>query len=51
MHADELHREVIRNLIIELGNNDENRKEILESIDNSLKALNGFLSGIQRVYC
>ena len=51
MHADELHREVIRNLIIELGNNDENRKEILESVDSSLKTLNGFLSGIQRVYC
>ena len=51
MHADELHREVIRNLIIELGDNEENKQEILESVDSALKALNEFLTGIQRVYC
>jgi len=51
MHADKWHREVIRNLIIELGNNEEKQQEILKSVDCALKALNGFLSGIQRAYC
>tara|TARA_B100001996_G_scaffold380287_1_gene367475 strand:- start:49 stop:720 length:672 start_codon:yes stop_codon:yes gene_type:complete len=51
MHADKWHREVIRNLIVELGNNEQNRQEILKSVDNALESLNGFLSGIQRVYC
>ena len=51
MHADKWHREVIRNLIVELGNSEEHRQEIVKSVDSALEALNGFLSGIQRVYC
>ena len=51
MHADKWHREVVRNLITELGKEKENRKEILKAVDSALNALNGFLNGIQRAYC
>ena len=51
MHADKWHREVVRNLLIELSTSDENQKEIMASVDSALLALNNFLSGMERDYC
>ena len=51
MHADKWHREVVRNLLIELSTSDENQKEIMEAVDSALLALNNFLSGMERDYC
>jgi len=51
MHADEWHREVIRNLLVELCNTDEKKKQILEAVDSALIALNNFLTGMERNYC
>ncbi|MBL51251.1 MAG: hypothetical protein CMG57_04775 [Candidatus Marinimicrobia bacterium] len=51
MHADKWHREVVRNLLIELGKKKENQNEMLEAIDSSLLSLNNFLTGIEREYC
>jgi len=51
MHADEWHREVIRNLLVELCNTDEKKKQILEAVDSALTALNNFLTGMERNYC
>ena len=51
MHADEWHREVIRNLLVELCNTDEKKKQILEAVDSALAALNNFLTGMERNYC
>ncbi len=51
MHADKWHREVVRNLLIELGKKKENQNEMLEAIDSALLSLNNFLTGIEREYC
>ena len=51
MHADKWHREVVRNLLIELSDTKEKQEEILEAVDNALIALNNFLSGMEREYC
>ena len=51
MHADEWHREVIRNLLVELCNTDEKKEQILEAVDSALTALNNFLTGMERNYC
>ena len=51
MHADKWHREVVRNLLIELSTSDENQKEIMAAVDSALLALNNFLSGMERDYC
>ena len=51
MHADEWHREVIRNLLVELCNTDEKKKQILEAVDSALTALNNFLTGMEKNYC
>lgn len=51
MHADKWHREVVRNLLVELSDTKEKQEEILAAIDSSLLALNNFLSGMEREYC
>ena len=51
MHADKWHREVVRNLLVELSDTKEKQKEILAAIDSALLALNNFLSGMERKYC
>ncbi|MFL2983090.1 MAG: CADD family putative folate metabolism protein [Candidatus Neomarinimicrobiota bacterium] len=51
MHADKWHREVVRNLLIELSTTEKNQKEILEAVDSALLGLNNFLSGMERDYC
>tara|TARA_B100000214_G_C23961620_1_gene625547 strand:- start:672 stop:1346 length:675 start_codon:yes stop_codon:yes gene_type:complete len=48
MHADKWHREVVRELIIELSNTKKKQKEILEAVESSLFALNNFLSGMEK---
>ena len=51
MHADKWHREVVRNLLIQVSNTKERKEEILKAVDSALFSLNNFLSGIERVYC
>ena len=51
MHADKWHREVVRNLLVELSKTKENQPEILDAVDSALLALNNFLSGMERDYC
>ena len=51
MHADKWHREVIRNLLVELSDSKENQKEILDAVDSALLSLNNFLSGMEREFC
>jgi pyrroloquinoline quinone (PQQ) biosynthesis protein C len=51
MHADKWHREVVRNLLIELSKTKENQPEILDAVDSALLVLNNFLSGMERDYC
>ena len=51
MHADKWHREVVRKLLIELSNSEENQKEILDAVESALIQLNNFLSGMERDYC
>jgi len=51
MHADKWHREVVRNLIKELGNTKDKQDEILRSVEAALDSLNNFLTGMERVYC
>tara|TARA_Y100000588_G_scaffold57131_1_gene55032 strand:+ start:12548 stop:13219 length:672 start_codon:yes stop_codon:yes gene_type:complete len=51
IHADKWHREVIRKLIAELNDNEEKQAETLAAVSEALRALNNFLSGIERAYC
>ena len=51
MHADKWHREVVRKILIELSNSEENQKEILDAVESALIQLNNFLSGMERDYC
>ena len=51
MHADKYHREVVRNLLIELSESENNQKEILDAVDSALLSLNNFLSGMERNFC
>ena len=51
MHADKWHREIVRKLLIELSNSEENQKEILDAVESALIQLNNFLSGMERDYC
>ena len=50
MHADKWHREVVRNLLVELSDTKEKQEEILAAVDSALLALNNFLSGMEREY-
>tara|TARA_Y100001935_G_scaffold88342_1_gene73300 strand:+ start:2010 stop:2681 length:672 start_codon:yes stop_codon:yes gene_type:complete len=51
MQADEWHREVIRNLLVELCNSREKKEDVLEAVNSALGALNNFLSGMEKNYC
>ena len=51
MQADEWHREVIRNLLVELCNSKEKKEDVLDAVDSALGALNNFLSGMEKNYC
>ena len=51
MQADEWHREVIRNLLVELCNSKGKKKDVLDAVDSALGALNNFLSGMEKNYC
>ena len=51
LHADKLHRQVISELLSNLCDSDEKKKEALDAMNEALYALNNFLSGIERVYC
>mgnify|MGYP001158368929 FL=1 len=51
MQADEWHREVIRNLLVELCNSRDKEEEVLDAVDSALGALNNFLSGMEKNYC
>ena len=51
IHADKWHRQVVSDLLSNLCDSDEKRKEALLSMNEALYALNNFLSGIERVYC
>ena len=50
MHADKWHRKVVRNIIKRVADKKSKQKEIIGSAKTALGALNGFLSGMQRVY-
>ena len=50
MHADKWHRKVVRNIIRKVADTRSKQKEIKDSVQTALVALNGFLSGMQRVY-
>ena len=51
MQADEWHREVIRNLLVELCNSKGKEEYVLDAVDSALGALNNFLSGMEKNYC
>jgi len=51
MQADKWHREVVRKLLVEVSDTEEIQKEILETVDVALHALNNFLTGMERAYC
>jgi pyrroloquinoline-quinone synthase len=51
MQADEWHREVIRNLLVELCNSKDKKEDVLDAVDSALGALNNFLSGMEKNYC
>ena len=51
MHADKWHRKVIRNIIKKVADSKSKQSEITNSIELALKALNNFLTGMERVYC
>tara|TARA_B100000886_G_C20358350_1_gene464059 strand:+ start:450 stop:1118 length:669 start_codon:yes stop_codon:yes gene_type:complete len=51
MHADKWHRKVIRNIIKKVADSKLKQSEITNSIELALKALNNFLTGMERVYC
>ena len=51
MQADEWHREVIRNLLVELCNSKDKKEDVLDEVDSALGALNNFLSGMEKNYC
>ena len=50
MHADKWHRKVVRNIIRKVADTKSKQQEIIGSAQTALAALNGFLSGMQRVY-
>ena len=51
MQADEWHREVIRNLLVELCNSKDKKEDVLDAVNSALGALNNFLSGMEKNYC
>ena len=51
MHADKLHRKIVRNIIKKVADSKSKQNEISTSVVSALGALNNFLTGMERVYC
>ena len=51
MHADKWHRKVVRNIIKKVANSKSKHEEVTNSVETALRALNNFLTGMERVYC
>ena len=51
MHADKWHRKIVRNIIKKVANSKSKQKEITNSVETALGALNNFLTGMERVHC
>ena len=51
LHTDKWHREVVRNLVLELCDSSVKQEESLAAIDEALYALNNFLTGMERAHC
>ena len=51
MHADKWHRKVVRNIIKKVADSKSKQNEITNSVKSTLKVLNNFLTGMERVYC
>jgi len=51
MHADKWHRKVVRNIIKKVADSKSKQNEMTKSVESALKALNNFLTGMERVYC
>jgi len=51
MHTDKWHRKVIRNIIKKVADSKSKQNEMTNSVESALKALNNFLTGMERVYC
>ena len=51
MHADKWHRKVVRNIIKRVADSKSKQNEITKSVESALRALNNFLTGMERVYC
>ena len=51
MHADKWHRKIVRNIIKKVADSKSKQKEITNSVETALGALNNFLTGMERVHC
>ena len=51
LHTDKWHREVVKNLLVEICESDDKKNEALSAADQALYVLNNFLTGIERAYC
>ena len=51
LHTDKWHREVVKNLLGNICESDIEKNEALGAANQALKALNNFLTGMERVYC
>ena len=51
MHADKWHRKVVRNIIKKVAHSKSKHEEVTNSVETALRALNNFLTGMERVYC
>ena len=51
MHADKWHRKVVRNIIKKVADSKSKQDEMSNSVESALRALNNFLTGMERVYC
>ena len=49
MHADKWHREVVRQLLVELCDSEEKQQDTLEAVGAALESLNNFLTGMENV--
>ena len=51
MHADKWHRKVVQKIIKKVADSKSKQDEITSAVETALKALNNFLTGMERVYC
>ena len=50
MHADKWHRKVVQKIIKKVADSKSKQDEITSAVETALKALNNFLTGMERVY-